>query len=335
MEGRVSGEYQPGPGGLDNPSSAAAAAAAAAAKAFSGGPPPGGRSGWPEGRDDPYAYDRPVRSSVNWPVDEGRGGYRYPPGAGYVDGYPPRYSRPDGRSGYSERGYRESRMHHYDDRHTRHRSHYPPDYRYSHGPREIRPAGQQQHRGEATNHLIVGGTTPIHVPKSKNQEPIHGSLDRSLRRAGGAESVFRGRPSSSEADVAAVEGGMEEDDSPQNILMSLRTPTASFEERSGEKKGSDGAPMIQHLDQPKTTEFFEVSELSYYTCDDFLHSHTLQFSHSFYSRNKKTARLTQLRLLLRFPSLISLLTVSVMDIISMLIQRCKTIPLGTWAARRA
>lgn len=85
---------------------------------------------------------------------------------------------------------------------------------------------------------MIGGATPIHVPKSTagdhRQETESRASSRHSSRRGTADSVFRGRP----GDPPHVAVAADTHDSPQKILMSLRTPTASFEDkdRSDEKK---------------------------------------------------------------------------------------------------
>lgn len=69
--------------------------------------------------------------------------------------------------------------------------------------------------------MVLGGTTPIHVPKRANA-----SYSRHDHRASAA-SVFRGRPGDDEGPL----GRPHDDDTPQKILLSLRTPTSSFEEK--------------------------------------------------------------------------------------------------------
>lgn len=216
----------------DNPSSAAAAAAAAA-KAYSNGS--SGRQGgtWPEnggGREESsyHGYEKPYNSS-NWPASDGRGHYRYPAGpGGYGEPYPMgpgHYRSSEERANYREQSHR----HHYDgDRNSnsrgmQQRGRFPQDYRYNHA-REAARASPNATSTRGTS-LVIGGTTPIHVPKPAD------ALSPHLQRGGSAASVFRGRPGND------ANRGLE-DDSAQKILLSLRTPTTSFDDRNGAKKSS-------------------------------------------------------------------------------------------------
>jgi hypothetical protein len=254
--------------------SSAAAAAAATAKAFSNAPPPNGRqqhSAWPEGgraEQGYHGYDKqhyPQGSSTSPWRAGGRGGedarlsYRYP---GEYQGYPGAQYR-DER--YSDGRYREPSSQYYDERgqpmphqHRSSRGRYPTDYRYSHGPGDARSypgygreahASAHQRPGGGGTSLVIGGPTPIHLPKSAASGPMEHrpirpdsrASSRHSSRLGTAESVFRGR-SKGVAPVAEPA----ENDSPQKILLSLRTPSTSFEkeDKAGEKKesGRSGKP---------------------------------------------------------------------------------------------
>ena len=103
----------------------------------------------------------------------------------------------------------------------------------------------------------MGTATPIHVPRASESVPSRHS------RSGTPASVFRGRPSNGE------EAEREEptaEDTPQKILLSLRTPTTSFDEKQpakNEKNSTDlppspsEPPQIQHTHNQK--DFFDVS----------------------------------------------------------------------------
>jgi hypothetical protein len=276
----VAGNRLPGPGetmppaGLDNPSSAAAAAAAAA-KAFSSNAVGRNPNTWSEAgaREDPAfhtGYDKPYSASSNWPGEEGHGPHGYGPahryqGGVYGDEYQQEggghYRRSDEPAGYHDRRYREpSRGPGYNDERGAqppHASHYPPDFRYGQG-RDMRNNPKNQQRGGGTS-LVIGTSKPIHVPKTPGGPP-----QRKPRGGSTLASVFRGRPGSDSA-AAPKE---EDEDSPQKILLSLRTPTTSFDDRSDErgKKTSglplspDDPPRIQnsHHQRP-TDQLFEVS----------------------------------------------------------------------------
>jgi hypothetical protein len=282
----VAGNRLPGPGetmppaGLDNPSSAAAAAADAA-KAFSSGAVGRNPNNWSGAgaREDPAfhaGYDKPYSGSSNWPGEEGHGPHAYGPAHRYQGGaYGDEYQQEGGGhyrrsneppAGYHDRRYRESsRGAAYDeDRGAQpphgppHGSHYPPDFRYGQN-REMRNSNPKNQRGGGTS-LVIGTSKPIHVPKTPGGPP-----QRKSRGGSTLSSVFRGRPGSDSA-AAPKE---EDENSPQKILLSLRTPTTSFDDRSVGDKGKktsglplspDDPPRIQnsHHQRP-TDQLFDVS----------------------------------------------------------------------------
>lgn len=276
----VAGNRLPGPSETmppaagDNPSSAAAAAAAAA-QTFSSNAVGRNPNTWSEvgARDDPAfhtGYDKPYSSSSNWPGEEGHGHHAYGPahryqGGAYGDEYQQEggghYRRSDEPAGYHDRRYREGpRGAIYDEERGAqppHASHYPPDFRYSQS-RDVRSPKYQRSGGTS---LVIGTSKPIHVPKTPGGPP-----QRKSRGGSTLASVFRGRPGSDSDRATAPK--QEDDDSPQKILLSLRTPTTSFDERSAErgKKTSglplspDDPPRIQnsHHQRP-TDQLFEVS----------------------------------------------------------------------------
>jgi len=278
----VMGNRLSGPGdimspsiGGDNPSSAAAMAAAAA-KAFS----TGGRNPntWSEGPpDDPAfhpGYDKLYSNVANWPGGEqgpvGRaygpsgGSHRYQ-GGNYGDEYPQDYRRPEeAPPGYHDRRYREPPRGPPFEGDRGYRpphggGHYPPDFRYSQG-RDVRTTPKGQRSGGTS--LVIGTSKPIHVPKTPSGPPE--------RKSSTLASVFRGRPGS-DSDRAAPPGV--DEDSPQKILLSLRTPTSSFEEKTTDSQGKkssgaplspDGPPRIQNSHQQRPAD--QLFEVRYCLC---------------------------------------------------------------------
>lgn len=134
---------------------------------------------------------------------------------------------------------------------------------------------KMQNQGEPTSiskrsggtSRVIGTATPIHVPRAADPS----STDRHHPPAGTPASVFRGRP----GDNLKSRSEEREDDTPQKILLSLRTPSASFEEQQGPSKtrkpSLDGQaapplspeepPQIQHShhkNQMDPSLFFEV-----------------------------------------------------------------------------
>jgi hypothetical protein len=278
----VMGNRLPGPSELpvaggDNPSSAAAAAAAAA-KAFSSSGVGRNPNAWSEAgvREDPgfpTGYDKHYQGSSNWPGEEGHGAHAYGPahryqGGNYGDEYQQEGGRHYGRGrpdeappGYHDRRYREtSRGAAYDEgAQPPHAGHYPPDFRYSQNSRDMRSNPKTQ-RGGGTS-LVIGTSKPIHVPKTPgggNGGGGGGPPQRKSRHRSTLSSVFRGRPGSDGDHAAAPKE--DEDDSPQKILLSLRTPTTSFEDTGRGKKTSglplspDDPPRIQNSHHQRPTD---------------------------------------------------------------------------------
>lgn len=111
---------------------------------------------------------------------------------------------------------------------------------------------------------VIGTATPIHVPRA-SETPSARHRDS---RSGTPASVFRGRPGGdgpppSRRDGAS--GGATEEDSPQKILLSLRTPTTSFDEKQPAKNGKDSTDLPPSPDEPPQiqhshhqNDFFEV-----------------------------------------------------------------------------
>ena len=276
--------------GTENPSSAAAAAAAAA-KNFStsggGAAGVGGvRSTWPGegGEDSPFVEKQYTGSrqpqQQQWSGEQDYGMRRYPAGS-YGAGGPPFRQHPGESMDYGDRrgggGHRSSyQPQRFDtDRSgggsarysSPPSSRYPPQEAYRYDQRS-RPASSSSHHNHHHHHppqrsgsggttLVLGGATPIHVPKKPG-----GSYDR----GGSAASVFRGRPDTDPRSTSAAD---DDDDSPQKILLSLRTPTTSFEDKGVDKTKKGGLslsptdpPQIQnsHQSRQSSDALFEVSQ---------------------------------------------------------------------------
>lgn len=84
--------------------------------------------------------------------------------------------------------------------------------------------------GKATN-LVMGGATPIHLPKSPvvSSKQLLQKQQPPQPHRGSASSVFRGRPERN-GSCSPVADNPDDENSPQKILLSFRTPTTSFEE---------------------------------------------------------------------------------------------------------
>jgi hypothetical protein len=230
--------------------------------------------------------------------------HRLPGGSGGSNGDPyGRHSGPHGVSYGSEHQYRNGGrsggMHpaydelgedrRYSDRHhAGPRGQYEPEMRKN--GRSMSPApseryGQPYYRGGSSSGMapsdgraspkggpsrsgggmsrVIGTATPIHVPRASEPPPSRHS------RSGTPASVFRGRPGS-EGPSSRREGRTaSEDDTPQKILLSLRTPSTSFEEKQPSSKNRkddtdlpppspDEPPQIQHSHHQHPSDFFEV-----------------------------------------------------------------------------
>lgn len=261
MSGRLSAPPEASQLG-ENPSSVAAAAAAKAKALYTGNPSGHSRSAWP-GEDEHGRHPHPgERPSRNWPPEDGRkyAGSSPPlhmrryPGYGNERASPLRHQHsempPEGS--HYDRRYRPHRY----DNHPRYRGsgpaahHYPPEYRY--GDRNNRSSPPP--RGGGTS-LVIGGTKPIHVPKRPG-----GPYERPP--SGSAASVFRGRPKS--PPTAGGPTAPPDDESPQKILMSLRTPTSSFDGGEKSKKAlslsPDDPPELRNANQRGSADpLFDVS----------------------------------------------------------------------------
>eukprot|EP00934_Nitzschia_sp_Nitz4_P009115 Nitzschia sp. Nitz4//scaffold68_size99682//51527//54845//NITZ4_004567-RA/size99682-snap-gene-0.2-mRNA-1//1//CDS//3329556602//9105//frame0 len=215
------------------------------------GPPsdrPPSRNRYPPSRRPPPQHDEhySYRDGA-YPPYRGRRGEPYPPH--YEEDYERRYvdsryedrrggAPPEPRPGYEYRGR--------DHRHPGNMRREDPYYSQSHPPHhpESDPSMKRTTR-------VIGTATPIHMPRA--QEPN----SRPSRSSSG--SIFRGRPGS--------EMRNPEEDHPQKILMALRTPSTSFEEKQPKaaKRGDDplspdAPPQIQHSHHQSNTDsnlFFE------------------------------------------------------------------------------
>ena len=297
--------------GSNNPSSAAAAAAAAA-QAF--GHPH--RSGAAEGEPTKFpsndaGYDVHYHGSRSWPVDDQdrprRSGsygnsqsiHRLPPSgsdAASADLYG-RHHGPAGSYGNEYRGGgRPGSMHpsyeddRYGSRDGRNHSMSPhSDGRYGQpyyrGPppgsdgRSSPKDGPPRSGSSGGMSRVMGTATPIHVPRaSESSSQIRHS------RSGTPASVFRGRPSIGESASNAARGdeARNEDDNPQKILLSLRTPTTSFDEKQpANKNGKMSADLPPSPDEPpqiqlthNQKDFFDVRK----TIQLLIYFHHLIFS---------------------------------------------------------
>jgi len=104
-------------------------------------------------------------------------------------------------------------------------------------------------RGGGTSR-VIGTPTPIHVPRAADPPRKHSSR---VHPAGTPSSVFRGRPDEGHGQRSSLV------DSPQKILLSLRTPTTSYDERDAPmkqrsdvgNKGSRGATPLSPEEPPQ------------------------------------------------------------------------------------
>ncbi|CAB9502028.1 expressed unknown protein [Seminavis robusta] len=133
----------------------------------------------------------------------------------------------------------------------------PPDGRTS--PK----GGPPPRSGGGGMSRVIGTATPIHVPRAAEAPPSRHS------RSGTPASVFRGRPGSDGPPSRREDRAPTEEDSPQKILLSLRTPSTSFEEKQPSSKtrkenpdlppSPDEPPQIQHSHHQHPSDFFEPS----------------------------------------------------------------------------
>ena len=148
----------------------------------------------------------------------------------------------------------------------------PPSAGHSYAPRgrdsatsALRTDSRSGSGGATT--LVLGGTTPIHLPKSplvatstpKHQSSSSTSSGPPPHRGGSAASVFRGR-------IDSPNPSPTDKDSPENILLSMRTPSTSFEEIKDKANNKIQKTETLELDQSppssnsqQITSLFEVS----------------------------------------------------------------------------
>ena len=281
----------------ENPSTAAAAAAAAA-KAYSDSGAHGGRGG-PWSHPERYHEDRPYHPSMggypprggvskNWPTGA-PDGHKSPGGQYSQHGYPPSYGgHYEGYHGepypHSDRRYRgpSGERHHHgsqrgvhpESRGPMYHHHQHPEYHprggYMGGPREHPrqhpPPGSKPARtppqpagASGSRSLVIGGTTPIHVPKPDvHPEPA----ERPTRAS--AASVFRGRSGSEATSPKPPNDSKKESSEEQKGLLSLKTPTSSFEEKKTDDTKAaplspKGPPQLHSTSQQRAVDMFEVS----------------------------------------------------------------------------
>lgn len=121
--------------------------------------------------------------------------------------------------------------------------------------RDVETPSTVKRRGGTSR--VIGTPTPIHVPRAADPP------NSQFASQGSAASVFRGRPDDAEAPKPPT--GNAEDETPQRLLLSLRTPTTSFEENKSSSKGPplspEEPPKIQHAHQQRGDQplMFEVS----------------------------------------------------------------------------
>ena len=102
---------------------------------------------------------------------------------------------------------------------------------------------------------VIGTPTPIHVPRAADPPTSQFTSQSS------ASSVFRGRPD--DASDAKPPAASAEDETPQRLLLSLRTPSTSFEENRTARApplSPEGPPRIQNAHQQRGDQplLFEV-----------------------------------------------------------------------------
>lgn len=113
------------------------------------------------------------------------------------------------------------------------------------GPHDTETPATVKRKGGTSR--VIGTPTPIHVPRAADPPPSQFSGGPSSRfsQQGNAATVFRGRPD----EVAAAGAPSIDDNTPQKILLSLRTPTTSFEDqnkKSAPPLSPEDPPKIQH-----------------------------------------------------------------------------------------
>ena len=288
------------PTSVGNPS-AAAAAAAAAAKSITRNPPPPPPSSWYDSQDGrtreyrrsrgeapryhPRYYEGNPPARTHWSPDDDASNRppsqnRYIPTRrpipeehyGYREGYAPYRSRdvrgePYAQPAYDkdyERRYADPR---YDERRQHTTTAMPPQYDYrtrnpSRPPHRDDPYYAQGKEDDgalpgapvALTTRVIGGPTPIHLPRASDAPSPRRSRSESQ-----SESIFRGRPRSDAPNPPT----MGEEVNAQ-VLMSLRTPSSSFEEKTSKRLKREGTfspeapPQIQHSHH-QSDSLFDVS----------------------------------------------------------------------------
>ncbi len=234
---------------------------------YEGGPPPPRHHWSEEDSSRPASRNRypPPRRSVeqdHYGYREGYSTYRgrssrgeqFPPpyDEEYDRRYPdPRYERPRSTSpmppvGYEYRG-------------REHIGHRPEDpyYARNNDAGGVRPDARAPVSVKRTTR-VIGTPTPIHMPRAAEL------TSRSARSGSQSDSIFRGRPNS--------DARLPEEDNAQKVLMSLRTPSNSFEDKTTKDVGKfavdslspEAPPQIQHSHYQNASEsnlFFEVRAL--------------------------------------------------------------------------
>mmetsp|Transcript_6435 Transcript_6435/g.15211 ORF Transcript_6435/g.15211 Transcript_6435/m.15211 type:complete len:1151 (+) Transcript_6435:149-3601(+) len=128
------------------------------------------------------------------------------------------------------------------------------DESYRGMPQEMARGGENGAPMGKRTTRVIGTATPIHVPRASEQAPPN---------RGSAASVFRGRPG---GDLnPPSRGGNPEENSPQKVLLSIRTPSNSFEEKA------PSAPSANNNRSNKDKE--STSELSPHEPPQIQHSH--------------------------------------------------------------
>ena len=125
------------------------------------------------------------------------------------------------------------------------------------GKRDTEAPSTVKRRGGTSR--VIGTPTPIHVPRA----PDPPSSQFASPQQSSAASVFRGRPGDAETRNASTENI--EDETPQRLLLSLRTPTTSFEENKSSSRAGplspEGPPKIHNAHQQRGDQplIFEVN----------------------------------------------------------------------------
>ncbi|KAL7570342.1 hypothetical protein ACA910_017185 [Epithemia clementina (nom. ined.)] len=137
------------------------------------------------------------------------------------------------------------------------------------------PAAASSSTSGGGKSLVIGGTTPIHVPKTEVHPDLAERPNRALTR-----SVFRGCDTSV-GDADPVDDDDDDDDrhpgesNPQKIILSFKTPTSSFDDNNNSKKMEDSKrpasssgqtplspkepPQLHSTTQQRSSDVFERS----------------------------------------------------------------------------